>query len=282
MVIRLCVKAALEGCYTSLIFNPRFVVGVNQKYGHEPTDWKGKWFPNAPKELALEAGETVNNVDNALPVDDTKEKKSSRVPMGIENPDCDDAKHGLAIDFDPYNVTHSTVYMCLEPKADYKGDYNMDAVITEHNVPSAYVANHRCMNSSIEYLERIPSYGTHRPLWPKYGEYRYVPPQRWLHNSEHGAVDELKRIVKDCLYRHVITPSQLPSKDRPFALVTWHATLEFSVLERKIVESFIEKYALTGPEQTHRDGQYEHLLLEPAKVVSTIDDSVLCPKKQRD
>uniref|UniRef100_A0A182SQC1 39S ribosomal protein L54, mitochondrial n=1 Tax=Anopheles maculatus TaxID=74869 RepID=A0A182SQC1_9DIPT len=89
-------------------------------------------------------------------------------------------------------------------------------------------------------------------------------------------VDELKRIVKECLYRHVITPSQLPNKDRPFALVTWHATLEFSVLERTIVESFIEKYALKGPEQTHRDGQYDHLLVEPAKVVSTIDDSTLC------
>lgn len=260
-------------------------------------DWNGAWFPNAPKALALEAGETMKPVDNALPeVDTAKEKKSpTRIMMGIENADCDDAKHGLAIDFDPYNVTHSTVYMCLEPKADYKGDYNMDAVITERNVPAAYVANHKCMNSSIEYAERIPSYGTHRPLWPRYGEYRYVPPQRWLHNSEHGAVialyhpcankqqvDELKHIVKDCLYRHVITPSQLPNKDRPFALVTWHATLEFSVLERTIVEAFIEKYALKGPEQTHRDGQYDHLLVEPAKVVSTEDDSVLCPKKQRD
>lgn len=258
-------------------------------------DWKGQWFPNAPKALALEAGEAVKTVDNTLQADEQKPEQSTRIAMGIENPECDDAKHDLAIDFDPYNITHSTVYMCLEPKSDYKGDYNMDAVITEHNVPAAYVANHRCMNSSIEYAERIPSYGTHRPLWPKYGEYKYVPPQRWLHNSEHGAiialyhpcankqqVDELKRIVKDCLYRHVITPSQLPNKDRPFALVTWHATLEFSVLERTIVESFIEKYALKGPEQTHRDGQYDHLLLEPAKVVSTIDDSTLCPKKQRD
>lgn len=26
--------------------------------------------------------------------------------------------------------------------------------------------------------------GPHRPLWPKYGEYAYVPPQRWLHSIE--------------------------------------------------------------------------------------------------
>ncbi|XP_058121729.1 uncharacterized protein LOC131281048 [Anopheles ziemanni] len=265
-------------------------------YVQATEDWSGKWFPNAPQELASEAGGVTKDIiSNAITNEPTPPKETGRVAMGIENPDCDDAKHGLEIDFDPYNVTHSDVFMCLEPKAEYKGDYNMDAVITEYNVPSAYVANHRCMNSSIEYAERIPSYGTHRPLWPRYGEYHYVPPQRWLHNSEHGAVialyhpcankqqvDLLKNIVKKCLYRHVITPSQLPSKDRPFALVTWHAILEFSVLERNIVESFIRKYALKGPEQTHRDGQYDHMLIEAAEVVSTIDDSVLCPNKQRD
>lgn len=26
----------------------------------------------------------------------------------------------------------------------------------------------------------------HRPLWPVYGEYLFVPPQRWLHSVEHG------------------------------------------------------------------------------------------------
>ncbi|XP_053674633.1 uncharacterized protein LOC128724936 [Anopheles nili] len=257
-------------------------------------DWTGRWFPKEPVTIASEAGGITRDSSSRLS-NGTEHTNSARIIMGIENPDCDDANHGLEMDFDPYNITHSTVYMCLEPKADYKGDYNMDAIITEHIVPSAYVANHKCMNSSIEYSERIPSYGTHRPLWPKYGEYKYVPPQRWLHSSEHGAVialyhpcankqqvDELKQIVKRCLYRHVITPSQLPNKDRPFALVTWHATLEFSVLQSTIVESFIEKYALKGPEQTHRDGQYDHLLEEAAKVVSTEDDSVLCPKKQRD
>ncbi|XP_058066614.1 uncharacterized protein LOC131216206 [Anopheles bellator] len=265
-------------------------------YAHGAEEWKGSWFPKAPADLASEASGPIKGSPNAITNDEgTKTKDSERVAMGIANPECDDAKHGLEVDFDPYNITHSPVYMCLEPKADYKGDYNMDAVITERLVPPAYVANHKCMNSSIEYAERIPTYGTHRPLWPRYGEYRYVPPQRWLHSSEHGAVvalyhpcankqqvDEMKQIVKSCLYRHIITPSLLPSRDRPFVLVTWHATLEFSILVRNIVESFIEKYALKGPEQTYRDGQYDHLLLNPAQVVSTLDDSVLCPKKQRD
>ena len=30
------------------------------------------------------------------------------------------------------------------------------------------------MNEKINYKELLPTYGNHRPLWPKYGEYRSV------------------------------------------------------------------------------------------------------------
>jgi len=33
-----------------------------------------------------------------------------------------------------------------------------------------------------------PSTGRHRERWPKYGEYSFLPEQRWLHSSEHGAI----------------------------------------------------------------------------------------------
>lgn len=26
--------------------------------------------------------------------------------------------------------------------------------------------------------------GSHRPAWAKYGEYKFLPKQRWLHNLE--------------------------------------------------------------------------------------------------
>ena len=32
--------------------------------------------------------------------------------------------------------------------------------------------------------EKKGSRGDHRPNWARYGEYLYVPPQRWLHNLE--------------------------------------------------------------------------------------------------
>ena len=59
----------------------------------------------------------------------------------------------------------------------------------------------------------------HRPLWPVFGEYEFVPPQRWLHSIEHGAVvmlyhpcadfyevKKLKNLVQSCTWKHVITP----------------------------------------------------------------------------
>lgn len=46
----------------------------------------------------------------------------------------------------------------------------------------------------------------------------------------------------------------------------------------RVIE-FIETKALNGPEHLSDDGQYDHLLLEHAKVVSTEDDEVICPRE---
>lgn len=43
---------------------------------------------------------------------------------------------------------------------------------------------HYCMTQRLDYDEWIPTFGDHRPLWPVYGEYRYLPVQRWLHSLE--------------------------------------------------------------------------------------------------
>jgi len=77
----------------------------------------------------------------------------------------------------------------------------------------------RCMSTDIEYPEHPPSSGDYRLLAPKYGEYHYLPPQRWLHALHLGAVaflyhpcaplDQiaaLKQLAHSCLWKHVITP----------------------------------------------------------------------------
>ena len=135
-----------------------------------------------------------------------------------------------------------------------------------------------------------PSSGTHRPVWPIYGEYSYVPVQRWLHNLEHGAIvaayhpcvnqrqlDEFKTLVKSCLYRHIITPYEKLEPSRPFALIAWGRSLEMSVVVRDICIGFIRMNALQGPEKMSRNGQYRGGIIEQAKVVSDIDDNNLCP-----
>ena len=83
------------------------------------------------------------------------------------------------------------------------------------------------MEKTIQYNESLPTYGDHRPLWPRYGEYRFVPVQRWLHNIEHGAVimlyhpcvldsevRKLKKLVQGCIKKHVITPTTFLSRER--------------------------------------------------------------------
>ena len=40
------------------------------------------------------------------------------------------------------------------------------------------------MTQPLDYDEWIPTFGDHRPLWPIYGEYKYLPVQRWLHSLE--------------------------------------------------------------------------------------------------
>ncbi len=40
----------------------------------------------------------------------------------------------------------------------------------------------------ITYTDSPPSSGTHRPVWGKWGEYSFLPEQRWLHNAEHGGL----------------------------------------------------------------------------------------------
>ncbi|KAL4223815.1 hypothetical protein ACF0H5_017280 [Mactra antiquata] len=134
------------------------------------------------------------------------------VKMGIPQSQCDDGIHGIERDWDPNS---SEEYTC------YYGDY-----ISFHQKPKDIVdkrnlmVKHICLNESIIYDDNLPLNGDHRPLWPQFGEYLYLPPQRWVHSLEHGAIvllyhpcmiasqqlTALKSIVRRCLGKHVISP----------------------------------------------------------------------------
>lgn len=89
-------------------------------------------------------------------------------------------------------------------------------------------------------------------------------------------VNKLKTIVKQCLYRHVITPYKLPNSDKPFALVAWGKSLEMSFINSKMIIGFIRMNALQGPESISKDGQYSEMIAEAAVQVS-LNDASLCP-----
>jgi len=110
------------------------------------------------------------------------------------------------------------------------------------------------MNKRISYSDDIPTHGDHRPLWPIFGEYRYVPPQRWLHNIEHGSVvalyhpcalksevQKLREAVKGCIRKRIITPYAKLSLERPFALVAWGCRIEMAFVDEELVKNFIRK-----------------------------------------
>ncbi|EYC27904.1 hypothetical protein Y032_0008g246 [Ancylostoma ceylanicum] len=210
--------------------------------------------------------------------------------MGLQN-QCDDGKTNLYVDWNP---TDFTTYTCMDEPYPLREDiapffHELKAKNASYD-PKKDVVYHKCMTETIQYDESPPLRGDHRPNWARYGEYLYVPEQRWLHNLEHGSIillyhpcvdqnelQKLRHIVTSCLYRHVITPYNKLTKDRPFALISWGAMLGMGSVEENTVVSFIKEHARVAPEDLSKDGIYDQFLIHPAAVVSDEMDNQLCP-----
>ncbi|XP_011635651.1 uncharacterized protein LOC105426224 isoform X1 [Pogonomyrmex barbatus] len=267
--------------------SPKVLPISQQQYQYEsvtdlPVDmhWTGRWMPDrlgdpTPPPKVLPKNQQQHEYESMT--------EPSHIHMGHVSPDCDDAKTNLTVD---WNHTPSE-YTCY-------GHNIIPSKITPilycEKIPKAYQAAHKCMNQKIEYDDDIPLYGPHRPLWPVYGEYKFVPKQRWLHSLEHGAivmlyhpcanpleVDRLRNLVNKCLWRHIITPYSYLDEERPLALLSWGCRLTMSYVNPTIVSRFIRKRALRGPEKTAKDGQFEDGLLSRSSVVTDPVDSELCP-----
>lgn len=132
--------------------------------------------------------------------------------------------------------------------------------------------------------------GAHRYLYPQYGEYLYLPPQRWLHNLEYGSVlmlyhpcankmqvDKLKTTLRACVYRHIISPSLLLTPKHPLALLVWSNSLEMSVVHEATVVNFIKNFANKGPKSGEPNIQkYDAGLIQESRLVTDEKDSELC------
>jgi len=125
----------------------------------------------------------------------------------------------------------------------------------------------------ITYTQSPPSSGDHRPAWGRWGEYDYLPPQRWLHNLEHGgiaflydpcapsaladALRELARARPDDPagpFRWVLTP--YPGLPSPVAAVAWEHTWLSECVDAISLGAFIEAHYRQAPEDVAADGSY--------------------------
>ncbi|XP_045171785.2 uncharacterized protein LOC123533892 isoform X2 [Mercenaria mercenaria] len=208
------------------------------------------------------------------------------VKMGVPLTACDDGVHGIEMDWNPNSVEEITCFA-----SDIINDGIPSLNITDF---SDEIPMHICLDSPIKYTTDLPLSGSHRPLWPKFGEYKYLPPQRWVHSLEHGAVAllyhpcmreepelaALKSLVRDCLGKHVITPYRNIPLHMPYAVLTYKHGLLISAFEPKfegdvnLVIEFIKKYALEAPE-THvlKDGQYSAGLVQSATKFSDLKET---------
>ncbi|XP_020278335.1 uncharacterized protein LOC109852012 [Pseudomyrmex gracilis] len=249
--------------------------GSATEMSHEMShEWNGRMFDH------VDALMQPNNEQNEY---ESVTEFPHEMYMGHVSPECDDAKTNLTVDWDHSPTEHTCYGHNFVPS-------DIPAYIYCETIPMMYKAVHKCMNQIIEYDDDVPLYGTHRPLWPVYGEYKYVPKQRWLHSLEHGAivmlyhpcanpleVERLRNLVKKCLWRHIITPYNYLDEDRPLALLSWGCKLTMSSVDPRIVTRFIRKKALRGPEQNANDGQFTDGLLTQSRIVTNSMDSVLCP-----
>lgn len=87
---------------------------------------------------------------------------------------------GLEMDWDgsPSN------YTCYSPKLPFAVNTSIADIRECQLLDKDYVPKHKCIKEPIYYNDSVPTFGDHRPLWPVFGEYTFVPVQRWLHSVE--------------------------------------------------------------------------------------------------
>lgn len=126
------------------------------------------------------------------------------------------------------------------------------------------------------YDENPPSSGPHRPMWGRWGEYQYMPPQRYIHNLEHGGVvllyhpcvessiiDSLRTIACSIAdddggpFRWILTPFADLSSN--IAIVAWEWSYASNCFDAPSINQFITEHYRNAPEDFYYNGSYDTL-----------------------
>lgn len=135
-------------------------------------------------------------------------------------------------------------------------------------------ANHIPDGTPIVYDDVPPSSGDHRPAWGRWGEYSMLPPQRWLHNLEHGGIvflydpcapaatiDALREYARarpddaSGQFRWVLTP--YPGLPTTIAVIAWEWTWLGECVDSDAFDAFIDAHYRHGPEDISSDGSFQ-------------------------
>gem|GEM_PF-2155879 len=140
----------------------------------------------------------------------------------------------------------------------------------------ATTAAHVAEETPITYADTPPLAGDHRGQWGKWGEYDYMPPQRYLHNLEHGGVailydpcldDASKETLRAWVrakepdttgaFRWVMTPyAGLPAK---VGIIAWQHGLFvdcWAESDLNAAEAFLTDHYRKASEDVPFDGTY--------------------------
>lgn len=138
--------------------------------------------------------------------------------------------------------------------------------------------NHVSEPEVIVYDAVPPVVGPHRPSWAKWGEYEFLPPQRYLHNAEHGGVallynpcasaevvDALRSFAQERpaddggAFRWVLTPA--PGLTSAVAAVAWEWGYTSECVDPAELGAFVDAHYRRAPEDIAADGSFSRLWL---------------------
>lgn len=140
-------------------------------------------------------------------------------------------------------------------------------------------ARHYSLPEPLCYGDLPPSWGDHRPMWARWGFYSALPPQRWLHNLEHGGValmhhpcapaaaraalealaceqDEQELARSGQGLRYVVTPSDLLPEHAMVAAVAWEYALVLPCVDFDALAQFVSDNHRNAPEDVASDGTF--------------------------
>jgi hypothetical protein len=137
----------------------------------------------------------------------------------------------------------------------------------------AQASDHVFLPKPITYTDSPPTFGPHRPEWAKWGAYKFLPPQTWIHNLEHGGVvllyhpctppdvvAQLRQWAHDHApdgggpLRWVLTP--YPGLPQPVMAVTWGWRYGAACVRPAELDAFLQAHYRKATEDVGTSGGY--------------------------